>query len=312
MSALRNLTPTNHPYLFGGGISGALIAGTLVCFTLMTSLVSQAPLPGAASTILPSRPRVLTVNGGAATATTPEGSSAAQGTGLAGSTPALASGPPAPALVAGTSGAVFAAPPGRPTGRPNTARSPSPDRPGQGPPQDDRPGRRLGSLSPGALIAGTDNGTSAPSFLTPAATGAAAAQPDPPDDPADGTPTPPSTDPPPATDPPPVAAQPGPTEDPAATDPTPPPADPPPATDPPPVAQQPDPSLPEATAPDPTEDPAATDPTPPPADPPPPADQPPVAEQPDPAVVPVVPPDQSTPTDPVDQPGEQPSPPDGQ
>ncbi len=85
MSALRKLTPTNHPYLFGGGISGALIAGTLVCFALMTSLVSQTPLPGATSPILPSRPGILTLNDGAGSVATPGGGSDAPRPALAGS-----------------------------------------------------------------------------------------------------------------------------------------------------------------------------------------------------------------------------------
>src|SRR6185295_4692334 len=76
---LRKLTLTDHPYLIGGGISGALIAGTVVAFVWMTALVSQTPLPGATSTVLPSPPGTLTVGGGDADALAPTGPGAPSG-----------------------------------------------------------------------------------------------------------------------------------------------------------------------------------------------------------------------------------------
>ncbi len=80
----HNLNPTRHPYLFGGGISGALIASAIAAFVSMTALVSQTQLPGATSTILPSRPGSLTIQegGSPSVASTPSTASA----GAAGST----------------------------------------------------------------------------------------------------------------------------------------------------------------------------------------------------------------------------------
>jgi hypothetical protein len=46
---MGKLTPTRHPYLFGGGISGLLIAGAVFAFVSMVAVVSQTKLPGSPS-----------------------------------------------------------------------------------------------------------------------------------------------------------------------------------------------------------------------------------------------------------------------
>ena len=62
---MRHLSPIRHPYLFGGGISGALIAVAVAAFISMTAVVSQTQLPGGPSTVFPSAPGTLTISGGA-------------------------------------------------------------------------------------------------------------------------------------------------------------------------------------------------------------------------------------------------------
>ena len=48
---MGKLTPTRHPYLFGGGISGALIAGAIFAFVSMVAVISQTDLPGSTSLV---------------------------------------------------------------------------------------------------------------------------------------------------------------------------------------------------------------------------------------------------------------------
>lgn len=48
---MRSLTPIRHPYLFGGGISGVLIAGAVFAFVSMVAVISDTDLPGTASPI---------------------------------------------------------------------------------------------------------------------------------------------------------------------------------------------------------------------------------------------------------------------
>jgi hypothetical protein len=43
------LTPMHHPYLFGGGISGVLIAGTVFASVSSVAVISQTDLPGSTS-----------------------------------------------------------------------------------------------------------------------------------------------------------------------------------------------------------------------------------------------------------------------
>jgi hypothetical protein len=43
---MGRLTPMQHPYLFGGGISGVLIAGAVFAFVSMVAVISQTELPG--------------------------------------------------------------------------------------------------------------------------------------------------------------------------------------------------------------------------------------------------------------------------
>ena len=62
---MRHLSPIRHPYLFGGGISGALIAVAVAAFISMTAVVSQTQLPGGPTSVLSSRPGTLTISGGA-------------------------------------------------------------------------------------------------------------------------------------------------------------------------------------------------------------------------------------------------------
>ena len=62
---MRHLSPIRHPYLFGGGISGALIAFAVAAFISMTAVVSQTQLPGGPQGLLTSHPGTLTISGGA-------------------------------------------------------------------------------------------------------------------------------------------------------------------------------------------------------------------------------------------------------
>ena len=62
---MRHLSPIRHPYLFGGGISGALIAFAVAAFISMTAVVSQTQLPGGPQSLLTSHPGTLTISGGA-------------------------------------------------------------------------------------------------------------------------------------------------------------------------------------------------------------------------------------------------------
>src|SRR5262249_32039603 len=64
---MRHLSPIRHPYLFGGGISGALIAAIVAAFISITA-ISQTQLPGGAQSLLPSHPGPLTTSGGAGVA----------------------------------------------------------------------------------------------------------------------------------------------------------------------------------------------------------------------------------------------------
>jgi len=72
---MRHLSPIRHPYLFGGGISGALIAAIVAAFISITA-ISQTQLPGGAQSFLPSHPGSVTVSGGAGVAQTGTSASA--------------------------------------------------------------------------------------------------------------------------------------------------------------------------------------------------------------------------------------------
>ena len=60
MTPLRNLTPIRHPYLFGGVISGALIAGAVAAF-ISIGLISESTLSGGGLTVSPPLPGTLTI-----------------------------------------------------------------------------------------------------------------------------------------------------------------------------------------------------------------------------------------------------------
>jgi hypothetical protein len=75
---LRKLNPTRHPYLFGGGVSGALIAGAIAAFASITAVVSQTNLPGGTSSrVTIPRQGTLTITGGGTAAGQPGGNTLA-------------------------------------------------------------------------------------------------------------------------------------------------------------------------------------------------------------------------------------------
>ncbi len=96
---MRHLSPIRHPYLFGGGISGALIAFAVAAFISMTAVVSQTQLPGGPQSLLTSHPGTLTISGGAGIAQA--GTAAETGTSATASAGSVL-GAPASALPPGT------------------------------------------------------------------------------------------------------------------------------------------------------------------------------------------------------------------
>ena len=58
---LRHLTPLRHPYLLGGAISGALMAGVVAAFIAVTGLVAHRGLPDATPGISSSPSGTLTI-----------------------------------------------------------------------------------------------------------------------------------------------------------------------------------------------------------------------------------------------------------
>ena len=174
---MRHLSPIRHPYLFGGGISGALIAFAVAAFISMTAVVSQTQLPGGPQSLLTSHPGTLTISGGAGIAQA--GTAAETGTSTtAGAGSAL--GAPASALPPGTllgtgpltggAGGFTASPPtapGTPGAASDRANGPG-NRPGNG---NSGPGPNSGTPQPGFLAPGQGvnelaKGTAVPTFLS--------------------------------------------------------------------------------------------------------------------------------------------------
>jgi hypothetical protein len=60
---MGKLTPTRHPYLFGGGISGLLIAGAVFAFVSTVAVVSEKGLPGSTSYLSTPPHDTLTIAG---------------------------------------------------------------------------------------------------------------------------------------------------------------------------------------------------------------------------------------------------------
>jgi hypothetical protein len=61
---MGKLTPARHPYLFGGGISGVLIAGAVFAFVSMVAVVSHTDLPGRTSPVSTRPHGSLTIGAG--------------------------------------------------------------------------------------------------------------------------------------------------------------------------------------------------------------------------------------------------------